>query len=840
MSMKHGRQKIAAVLVAVMSTSSVLTAFAGTVGTPSFGRESIKVTFSSGGGYWLVDDVASGSEVSPATPENAEEEPTGESTRTQTMVKTFKTLMSDEEGDFITLFDGIKEYPGAEWDEVQCDDEGLMHQWYYEDAELGLVPVYDTTGIYSDVVLTAKWYAQDSVTVDQEIKEIGTPIATNLGDAKLEIKPIAEEEQLNHEALEAHEQVKTELAKANLELNKEMPLYPMEITAQGDRGSSAPVTITMDLPNVFADVAKTMSEDADATEKIKVIHLGKQVEILPVDVRKDSVNQPWKMTFTTGSFSPFYITVLKEAPKPEGYVTVKVRNVKNGYVMAWTKEGENSYEDIRRNLPIDEEVNLPKGTRLNLDVYGYFPINSKKQGKFETLSFLDAEGKIIVENGKELKYTENPGEVIINQDCEIVGEFSVADKKPNEQITNYIRTNSMFDIVLNPDILAGEQMYSGTLEVLQWNESEKEYQSFTGWSVRKPTEEEMKQIGRGSWDLFDCVDGRLTSKEVLGLDQYWLPMVISYQGKDYLWANEEEEEPYSVLVHVGGMMWLLYGYVMFDGEYHIESQLGGDTTGRWRLDFSYQEGDTWSKVAQQADAATFYSMYNYERTGWQTSKGVVYQEDTKLEPRFKDTYNFRAVGLFTRDNGAKVYRVDAIYDPELVGKTDNTNTNTSGNTSSGSSGSGGGGGSRSSGTAANRYTMTGSWIGNAAGGWKFLKSSGEYAANTWGWINGQYYYFDAEGNMATGWHWINGHWYYLNPSEGSQQGAMLIGLIFDPVYNAYFYADASGAMVTGWYQVGANWYYFNPVSDGRQGVLLADTYIDNYYVGADGAWVPAN
>lgn len=38
-----------------------------------------------------------------------------------------------------------------------------------------------------------------------------------------------------------------------------------------------------------------------------------------------------------------------------------------------------------------------------------------------------------------------------------------------------------------------------------------------------------------------------------------------------------------------------------------------------------------------------------------------------------------------------------------------------------------------------------------ANGWKFLKSNGEYATNTWGWINGRYYYFDASGNMATGW-----------------------------------------------------------------------------------------
>ncbi len=96
--------------------------------------------------------------------------------------------------------------------------------------------------------------------------------------------------------------------------------------------------------------------------------------------------------------------------------------------------------------------------------------------------------------------------------------------------------------------------------------------------------------------------------------------------------------------------------------------------------------------------------------------------------------------------------------------------------------------------------------------------------------------------MATGWQFINGKWYYLNPSTENVQGSMLTGVIFDPAYNAYFYSDASGAMVTGWYQVGANWYYFSPVNDGAHvtGQLLSGTYVDGYYLGADGAWVPAN
>lgn len=222
--------------------------------------------------------------------------------------------------------------------------------------------------------------------------------------------------------------------------------------------------------------------------------------------------------------------------------------------------------------------------------------------------------------------------------------------------------------------------------------------------------------------------------------------------------------------------------------------------------------------------------HNYEFAGWQTLDGVKYESGTRLVPNDRDAFNFYAVAIFTKDG-------KAYFGNKTGGNQDDkpNNNNTGGSTSSG-------GGSRRhvvGGSSSTITSMTGSWM-MGENGWKFLKTNGEYATNTWGYINNQWYYFNEAGDMVTGWQFINGRWYYLNPAEGSFQGAMLTGVIFDPFYNAYFYADANGAMVTGWYQVADKWYYFNPISDGRQGALLADTVIDGYYVGADGAWIPGN
>lgn len=191
--------------------------------------------------------------------------------------------------------------------------------------------------------------------------------------------------------------------------------------------------------------------------------------------------------------------------------------------------------------------------------------------------------------------------------------------------------------------------------------------------------------------------------------------------------------------------------------------------------------------------------------------------------------------------------------------------------SSGGGGGGGGGGSSTGGSGGTKttgggpggsYAITGSWQGGSQEGWKFLKSDGSYAANTWGYVNNSWYYFDANSNMVTGWYPVNGQWYYLNPAEGAGQGSMITGWHFDPVYQSWFYLVPAGNMATGWLEIGGKWYYLNPGANGTQGamatgwqeidgkwyylnpeagetqgVMAASTYIGNFYVGADGALV---
>ena len=189
----------------------------------------------------------------------------------------------------------------------------------------------------------------------------------------------------------------------------------------------------------------------------------------------------------------------------------------------------------------------------------------------------------------------------------------------------------------------------------------------------------------------------------------------------------------------------------------------------------------------------------------------------------------------------------------------------------------------------NNNVKFGSWHQNGSQ-WMFAYYNGTYAKNCWEKIDGYWYHFDGNGIMQTGWLNIGGTWYYLNPSSGAMatgwlklgdvwyylnpfSGAMATGWL--KVGNTWYYMNPSngamqtgwldlngtkyylksdGAMATAWVKIGNTWYYMNPSSGLMQtgwlklgstwyylnadGTMAADTWIGDYYVNADGAWVP--
>lgn len=98
------------------------------------------------------------------------------------------------------------------------------------------------------------------------------------------------------------------------------------------------------------------------------------------------------------------------------------------------------------------------------------------------------------------------------------------------------------------------------------------------------------------------------------------------------------------------------------------------------------------------------------------------------------------------------------------------------------------------------------WI-NTSGRWWYRHADGSYIKSNWEQIGNQWYYFDKDGWMVTGWLKLSDTWYYMN---------------------------TSGARVSNcWTWVGNSCYYFD-----EDGKMAADTWIGDYYVNADGAWVP--
>ncbi|MCS6130621.1 N-acetylmuramoyl-L-alanine amidase family protein [Clostridium botulinum] len=116
------------------------------------------------------------------------------------------------------------------------------------------------------------------------------------------------------------------------------------------------------------------------------------------------------------------------------------------------------------------------------------------------------------------------------------------------------------------------------------------------------------------------------------------------------------------------------------------------------------------------------------------------------------------------------------------------------------------------------------WNQATDGTWSFVKADGTKATG-WYQDGATWYLLNEAGIMQTGWQTVGGTWYYLAGNGAMQTGWQNLG-------GNWYFLQPSGAMVTGWYNDNGTWYF----CDGS-GKMLANTTVNGYVLGANGAWV---
>ena len=759
----------------------------------------------------------------------------------------------DDEGNSFVNLEYTKEFEnGGDWDRLNDSykDEGWKIAWYSTDN----VYITDKTQLYNGAELRANWISpeiKDPVIDTEQFNEEDIVVTGLEPGEQLIVKDIEADAETEAKRME-----ELDKALANREGKSALQVYgsrdeiiKLDIdVANYKHDSERRVVITLPVPEDFLDD----KYDVPGGYVVKAVHFKEDGKVEVLNVNIDDGHQYMTIVVKNG-FSPFYL-VKAEGKQDPATVKVLIENVDNGVVQAYTQErNEGSYQYAKKYLPIDEEVELPYGTEIQLQADEYYFSESDWQGDFKSMSLIPVNGEeegepevlIPSQEGKENKQTW--ANVKVTQDCRIRAEFG-------QEPIKYDDENAMFSISLRPSWIDGpaaEGEYTAEVRVRKYNADEDHYENFSGWTIREATMEELLEakvnqsyiennLKEGMDALeYNADDNTVTNVNPLMLGEYYrIPFVITYEGQEYLLREEGENDnyPYTGYVSVGASVYYRHGLVTFGDQYDTSD---GTAYFGYR-DVVYDENMTWNEVEPSDEfmAEEFYGgrpqMYNYEFVGWQDYTGAKYEADSKLVPHNEGSWSFYVYDLFENEEGKK-YAVEAKgaedSKPENPENPDDPNKPDDSNKPGYRPGSGGG-----SGSSTRDYAMHGTWIadGNT---WKFRKDSGEYAANTWGLINGKWYYFDAQGNMVTGWYQVGGQWYYMNPAVGANQGVMMTGWILDPAYNAWFYLNASGAMTTGWQQVNGAWYYLNPVSDGTKGAMAANTTIDGYYVNADGAWV---
>ena len=167
---------------------------------------------------------------------------------------------------------------------------------------------------------------------------------------------------------------------------------------------------------------------------------------------------------------------------------------------------------------------------------------------------------------------------------------------------------------------------------------------------------------------------------------------------------------------------------------------------------------------------------------------------------------------------------ERIYNLNIIKSDSNSNTsaeNTNTNTNAGTSND-----SNNQNTNTNTSVKANQWVKNEYGLWQYYDALGKPLVNQWFKDGANWYYLGDYGIMQTGWLQQGSNWYYLNNS-----GVMQTGWITER--GAWYYLNSDGTMKTGWHQdSNGKWYYLN-----QYGVMLTNVYVDNYRLGADGAWI---
>lgn len=119
------------------------------------------------------------------------------------------------------------------------------------------------------------------------------------------------------------------------------------------------------------------------------------------------------------------------------------------------------------------------------------------------------------------------------------------------------------------------------------------------------------------------------------------------------------------------------------------------------------------------------------------------------------------------------------------------------------------------------FAETGSWEPDAAG-WRWKETTGNYTASGWVHDGTGWYYLGHDTYMRTGWFQdADGKWYFLNPVSNGYLGMMQTGWIY--VDGVWYFANADGALVDGLIYVDGQTYYLNPVHDGSYGAMQTGT-----------------